>query len=166
MAAQVLAKYATEAEALGRLNHYGCSRAVLTGCKGLHWVGSCSMADTSQMPQMGGCMVVLGAVIGASGLHAQHVQRPSGGCNTCQGPLALTAGAQSNPRLSLMPGPCGDLHRGSPQWAEPVVPGSPAAAYMTMVFHCRACCGMGEVALKIEDGSRLPPQPLCSCMLP
>ena len=85
VAAQVLAKYATEAEALGRLNHYGCSRAVLTGCKGLHWVGSCSMADTSQMPQMGGCMVVLGAVIGASGLHAQHVQRPSGGCNTCQG---------------------------------------------------------------------------------
>lgn len=62
VAAQVLAKYATEAEALGRLNHYGCSRAVLTGCKGLHWVGSCSMADTSQMPQMGGCMVVLGAV--------------------------------------------------------------------------------------------------------
>ena len=42
---------------------------------------------------------------------------------------------------------CGDMHRGSQQWAEPLVPGLLALAYVSMLFYHWAFSGMGEVAV-------------------
>ena len=78
----MVAACATHAEALGDTSltadeDVPCWLAVQV-CTG--WA---PVAGSQQipMPQIEGCMTALGTV---DRLHAQHVQRPSGGCKTCQ----------------------------------------------------------------------------------